>query len=235
MKRAFLPWFVSLVVTSLSAQVNTQVVVVGLLKTDRTFHRREELFLETQATRDQVVYAYDSSSKHFAVKEYVSESGYSIWDGERTVKEKHKTRTPRFSNRIPEDRLQQFLVDLATNVDSLPVSDYFLHTSHYYLNVFVSIVADGDTTTWHKSQPFERTTPWHSEKGTFLNPAIDAFVAALLPKKFVGREVVANPRVAEKDPTSMLRSAFRVRNISTRPGSLSVCCSMRVDEEAVTH
>lgn len=217
MKYVLLIWLACFSFTALRAQGTTQVIVVGMLRTDRTYHRGEELFLETRGTRDRMVYSYDSSKAQFGVKEYTRESGYSIWDGERTVKEKRKTRTPRFSNRVPTSQLNQFLVELTTNVDSLPVNDYFLHTSHCYLNVYVSVVIDGDTTTWHKSQPFERTTPWHSDKGTFLNPAIDAFVVAMLPKKFIGRDVLANPRVAEVDPTSMLDPALRVRDRSEKP------------------
>ena len=160
MRRALLLLFGGPLVTALSAQVNTEVIVVGLLKTDRTFNRGEELLLETRASRDQIVYTYDSSSKSFVVKEYVSESGYNIWDGERTVKEKHKIRTPHFSNRLSQAQLQQFLSLLGTKIDSLPKYYGFVHTSHYYLNVYVNVVVNGDTTAWHKSQPFESSTPW---------------------------------------------------------------------------
>lgn len=97
MKHPLLIWWIATSVVALHAQGNTQVILVGVLQTDRTFHRGEELFLETRVTRDQIVYTYDSNATHFVVKEYISESGFNIWDGERTVKEKHRIRTPRFS------------------------------------------------------------------------------------------------------------------------------------------
>lgn len=220
MKHWLLTWLVCWCGSTLQAQGTTQIIVIGLLKTDRTFHKGEELLLETRVSRDQVIYEYDSSKAQFRVKECVSDRGCNIWDGEHTVKEKRKTRTPHFSNRVPLDEMQQFLADLSTHVDSLPVNDYHLHTSHYYLNVFVEVVIDGDTTTWHKSQPFERATPWHSDKGTFLNPAIDLFISSLLPKKFIGRDVMANPRMPESDPTSMRSAEFRVRVRSGKPAGL---------------
>jgi len=216
-------WMVSLFVSTLSAQTNTQIIVVGLLKTDRTFHRTEELFLETRVARDQIVYAYDSSSKQFVVKEYVRESGYNLWDGEHTVKEKHKTRTPHFSNPIPEHRFQHFLNVLEANVESLPQYYGFLHTSHYYLNVYVNVVVAGDTTTWHKSQPFECSTPWQGPGRTLLDPAIDAFVVAMLPKRFVGRGSLANPQTPTTEPTSMFGAAPLARDRNGKPrGMVSI-------------
>ena len=205
MKGSVLYWLTNLIVATLSAQSHTQVIVVGFLQIDRTIERGQDLLLETRTTKDQIIYAYDTAKKHYVVKECVRWSGYDLWDGERTVKQKHRTRTPFFSNRIAPSKFHEFLSDLETNVDSLPKDDVYVHTSHHYLHVFISVVVDQDTTTWRKSQPFERTTSWYVGGRTILNPAIDAFLVTMLPKKFIGRTVLANLEYSDLAPHPLTR------------------------------
>lgn len=218
MKRSVLTWLLGLLCMMLHAQSNIEIIVVGHLKTDHGIDRGKDHFLEMRGALDRIVYAYDSSSAFFVVKEYVSKRGLEIRDGERTVKQKDKVRTPHFSNRIPGGRVEQFLSVLGTNADSIPQYYGFVHTSHYSLNIYVDVVINGDTTSWHKSQPFESTTPWQGHERTVLDPAIDAFLVAILPKKFVGRDTLAKPRSPEADPTSTVNPALRVRDRSGKPG-----------------
>src|SRR6185295_11734824 len=76
----------SILVANAFGQV-TQIVITSIERTDRTFHKKDELFLENRATKNQIIYTIDTWTKKLTTKEYLIETFYSIWDGDTTIKE----------------------------------------------------------------------------------------------------------------------------------------------------
>lgn len=92
---------------------------------------------------------------------------------------------------MTEPDFQKLLFALDTNVDSIGQGGTW-HTSHHYLNIFIDVIQNGDTTTFRKTKPFELNTPWlvNEESQTVVNPNIDKIAFNLLPKKFPRRELL---------------------------------------------
>ena len=78
----------------LYAQNPDKIIITTIEKTDRTYHKKEKLLLRTDVVKNQVVYTYDSIGRSFNAKEFLTETYYNIWDGNKTVKE-HLTQITR--------------------------------------------------------------------------------------------------------------------------------------------
>ena len=168
----------------------TQIIVTSILQTDRTFHKGDELFLENRATRNQIIFTIDSLTKNLTTKKYLIETFYSIWDGDKAIKEQIKQKHNRWKHEIPRSEWENILSSLKTDVDSLQKNMSILHTSHHYLNIYIDVINGSDTLSYRKTKPFEYLTPWRTDEppGVVLNPTIDTQIAQHLPKKFIGRK-----------------------------------------------
>ncbi|HYV92445.1 MAG TPA: hypothetical protein VE978_11695 [Chitinophagales bacterium] len=179
----------SILVANAFGQV-TQIVITSIERTDRTFHKKDELFLENRATKNQIIYTIDTWTKKLTTKEYLIETFYSIWDGDTTIKEQVKLKHKKWKHEISQLEWTNILAALKTNVDSLEKDMTVLHTSHHYLNVFIDVINGKDTVSYSKTKPFEYLTPWWTKEapGLVLNPSIDTQIATHLPEKFIGRK-----------------------------------------------
>lgn len=167
-----------------------QIIITSIEKTDRTFDKRGELLLENLTTKNQIIYTVDTINKRLITNEYLIETFYSIWDGNKIIKEKRKRKFKKWKNGISLKEHENILNSLNTNIDSLEKKLTFLHTSHHYLNIYIEVVNQNDSIRYFKTKPFLFLTPWWKKDLTdsVLNPSIDTKIVLLLPEKFVGRE-----------------------------------------------
>ena len=105
-----------------------------------------------QATR--VTYTCPSSSNTCSTRKYVVDDWNSQYGGINPKKDTLVRKIKRWKRSVPRTTVDQLIANLHTNVDSLPVKNLFLHTSHHYLYIHVSLIEQGDTSRWWKSKPF---------------------------------------------------------------------------------
>lgn len=178
----------------------TEIVVTSILKTDRTFHKGHELFLENNVTKNEIIYALDTLTKKLTTKSYLIETYYGVWDGDTIIKKKMKRRNKNWRHEISRSEWENILSATKTNIDSLQMDMGILHTSHHYMNIYIDIINNSDTITYSKTKPFEYLTPWRTTEATFLllNPSIDIQIATHLPEKFIGRRELNHLLTAPK-------------------------------------
>ncbi len=170
-------------------QKPNQIILTTIEKTDRTFHKKGELFLENNVTRNEIVYTFDSTTQSYTTKNYLVETYFNIWNGDTLIKERLKTKYKRWSNRMDTMSSKDLVVSLNTDIDTLEKNMSVLHTSHHYLTIYIHLVTGNDTIRYYKTKPFEYSTPWFSDGvSSVLNPNIDKQLIAILPDKFIGRE-----------------------------------------------
>jgi len=170
-------------------QESKQIIVTSIERTDRPFEKKDELFLENNVTKHQIVYTLDSATQSYTTNKYLVETYFNIWDGDTIVKEKLNTKYKKCSISIDSLISKGLLNSLKTDIDTLEKDMNILHTSHHYLTIYVDLVTGEDTTNYYKTKPFEYFTPWFSDKsGSVLNPNIDKQIFLMLPDKFIGRE-----------------------------------------------
>jgi hypothetical protein len=199
MKRLLFLLTVFIVVNNTYGQL-TEIVVTSILKTDRTFHKGHELFLENNVTKNEIIYALDTLTKKLTTKSYLIETYYGVWDGDTIIKKKMKRRNKYWRHEISRSEWENILSATKTNIDSLQMDMGILHTSHHYMNIYIDIINNSDTITYSKTKPFEYLTPWRTTEATFLllNPSIDIQIATHLPEKFIGRRELNHLLTAPK-------------------------------------
>jgi hypothetical protein len=166
----------------------TRLVVTSVLQTDRTFRKGDKLFLENRAIKNQIVFNLDTMTKKVSSKKYLVETLYSVRDRDTTIKRHIKQRYKNWKHEIPNQKWNNMLYSLKTDIDTLQKNMTSLHTSHHYLNITIDLITDNDTISYSKTKPFEYLTPWFSKQlGDILNPYIDIQIAEHLPEKFIGR------------------------------------------------
>ena len=171
------------------SQSETQVIFTAFEQKDRTFEKGEELFLRNEARKEQVIYHFDSTDQIFRTRKYMIDNYYDIFDGDTTVEQKLNRRYKRWRNEFSLDYFEALQADLALDVDSLEKDLSILHTSHHYLNLYITIIQSGDTSVYRKTKPFEYLNPWFiGHFNGVLNPEIDRKMLSLLPRRFLGRE-----------------------------------------------
>lgn len=174
---------------SVIGQKPKRIIVTTIERTDRTFHKKDELFLENNVTKNQVIFDYDSVNQSYASDKYLVETYFNIWDGDTIVKEKLKTKHKKWSTRIDSSNSNALVNSLKRDIDTLLKDMSVLHTSHHYLTIYIEVISENDTVKYYKTKPFEYLTPWFSkELGSILNPNIDEQLFIMLPEKFIGRE-----------------------------------------------
>lgn len=186
----FLSFSIILHSQEINAGLNlTEIVVTSILKTDRTFDKGRELFLENRVTKNEIIYALDTLTKKLTTRSYLIESYYIVWDDGEIIKKKMKRRNKNWKHEISHSEWENILSATKTNIDSLPMDMGILHTSHHYLNIYIDIINNSDTITFSKTKPFEYLTPWRTKEAPILllNPSIDIQIATHLPEKFIGR------------------------------------------------
>jgi hypothetical protein len=167
----------------------TKLVVTSVLRTDRTFNKGDELFLENRATKNQIVFTLDTVAKKVSSKKYLVETFYSVWDGDTTIKRQIKQRFKNWKHEISNQKWDSILYCLKTDIVTLPKNKTYLRTSHHYLNIYIDLITGNDTIRYSKTKPFDYLTPWFSKQlGDILNPSIDIQIAQHLPEKFIGRD-----------------------------------------------
>ena len=182
-------------VSFLYAQYPDKIIITTIEKTDRTYHKKEKLLLRTDVVKNQVVYTYDSVGRSFNSKEFLTETYYNIWDGNKTVKDHLKKRYKKWTNSITYPESQDLLRALKTDIDTLPKDLRTLHTSHHYLTIYLDVVLGNDTVNYYKTKPFGYFTPWLKNiSGTalysesILNPGIDKHLYICFPKNSSGEK-----------------------------------------------
>lgn len=166
-----------------------QIIITTIERTDRTFDKKGELFLENNVTKNQISYAYDSVNHTYATDKYLVETYFNIWDGDTIVKERLKTKYKKWSKIIDSSDSEALVNSLNMDIDTLEKDMSVLHTSHHYLTIYLDVISGNDTLNYNKTKPFEYLTPWFSKQaGSILNPDIDSQLFLMLPEKFIGRE-----------------------------------------------
>lgn len=80
----------------------TQIVITTIEQTDRTFDKKDELFLETRATKNQIIYTIDTLTQKLITKEFLIETYYSVWDGDKTIKEQVRQKHKKWKHEISQ-------------------------------------------------------------------------------------------------------------------------------------
>lgn len=171
------------------SQDNTQLIITSTLTTDWSFDKNGKSFLANQRQLNRVTYSFDSLSKKMATTYYEDNNFYGVWDSDTLIKRKLKKKKRKFSKQLTLHDFGDILIQLLTDIDSLEKDMMYLHTSHYYPNIYIDLIQGSDTLNYHKSQPFGFLLPWttNQRSGSILNPKIDFMIASLLPKKFLLR------------------------------------------------
>jgi hypothetical protein len=166
----------------------TKLIVTSVVQTDRALDKRNELFLEYRATKNQIIFTVDTVTKKVSSKKYLVETFFSVWNGDTTIKRQMKQRYKNWKHEIPNQKWERILYSLKTDIDTLQKNKTHLHTSHHYLDIQIDLITDNDTISYSKTKPFDYLTPWFSKQlGDVLNPSIDIQIAEHLPEKFIGR------------------------------------------------
>jgi hypothetical protein len=201
MKKLFYILTSLIFIQSVYGQQQTQIIITALEKTDRTFHKKDKLFLENCVTKHQIIYVLDTNTQSLKTNKYLIETYFSIWDGDTIVKEKIKTKYKNWNNQVDSIAYIDLITSLQTDIDTLEKNMSMLHTSHHYLNIYIDIINGSDTTRYRKTKPFEYLTPWwtNSPNGAVLNPNIDSQILTLLPKEFlIRKKLILVPKLTKK-------------------------------------
>ena len=175
---------------NLAYSQQSKVTITAVETVDYQVNYKKERCLKTESCVHRMVYFTDSLNPNKVISEYTVTDYYSYYNGDSVVFRK-KTLTPR---KCFKKISRSGFISLTQNLNNKPDTSgnhfYFAHTSHHYQNIYVEIIQNGDTATYHKSKPFGENIAWHVQtNNTFvLNPEIDWQLATMLPKRFLLRE-----------------------------------------------
>lgn len=190
--KVLLHMLVSVLVVNVFLSTNiycqTQVIITSFEHQDKSVKARNISLLENTIVKGQIMYTLDVQTKSLQTSNYTIDKYYNLYDGKMIIKEDLKASSKKWKNQTNDSSYQNLLDAISENINSIERGNSW-NASHHYLNIFIDLIQDGDTTTLAKSKPFEFNTAWLVNRGpkTVLNPEIDNIVFNLLPKKFPQR------------------------------------------------